>query len=187
MNRTTGIAGAVAVITMAVVAPLTIRALAGGPPSASSIEKLRAIGQALQIYRVEYGVKPPDQRENFADAGLPPSIAVLGLYTERNWSLPSGLESFRTAAPLPFMENFDSHFSQLYPGPHDPLIGTEYDPSGFLATRGENLPILVDFNINTSTEFRENPENLVGVILRLNGAVDVVRFSRTRVNDLLSK
>ena len=41
------------------------------------LDKLGRIGRALQLYRAEYGVLPVDQRKDYSDAGLPPTLDVL--------------------------------------------------------------------------------------------------------------
>ena len=62
------------------------------------LDKLHRIGRALQLYRAEYGVLPVDQRIDYADAGLPPTLSVLVKDPGKAWYVP--LEDFQVPVRL---------------------------------------------------------------------------------------
>lgn len=152
--------------------------------------KMAKIGQSLALYREEYKPLPVDRRKTYSDAGLPPTLLVFIQEKGRKWSLPDGMETFRISAPFGLYDIKDNpnatHFSRLYWTPeHYKRLG---DISSFFASRGDELPILADFSINTDAEFADrSAKTLRAVVLRLNGKVDVVVFKHNEHLDILRR
>lgn len=152
--------------------------------------KLARIGRCLALYREEYKPLPVDRRKTYSDAGLPPTLLVFIQAKGRKWSLPGGMEAFRISAPFGLYDIKDNpnatHFSRLYWTPeHYERLG---DISSFFSSRGDELPILADFSINTDAEFADHSrKTLRAVVLRLNGKVDVVEFKHNEHLDILRK
>ncbi|MEW5882713.1 MAG: hypothetical protein AB1725_00625 [Armatimonadota bacterium] len=152
----------------------------------ASIAKLRRIGQALQLYRQEWGVKPMEERRTYSDAGLPPSLAVLysPAYGSKPWHIEKGY--FKVAAPQKPFDKAAMHFVPLF-------LTEEFQRRGYperyveaLRGRGEMLPVFADLNANSVAEYAGN-RNLRAVVLRLNGAVEVVEYSSTDQWDLWNR
>jgi hypothetical protein len=133
----------------------------------ASIAKLRRIGQALQLYREEWGVKPVAERRTYSDAGLPPFM--LNLLTSP-YRPEEGFEIFRVAQPNSFSRSVGTHLYQVYIPPQMP--DTAPTPADVFVRRGESLPVLVDLNMNAKQE----PGRLKAIVLRLDGTVEVVSF-----------
>jgi hypothetical protein len=152
----------------------------------ASIAKLRRIGQALQLYREEWGVKPVAERRTYSDAGLPPSLAVLysPAYSSKPWHIEK--DYFKVAAPQKPFDKSAMHFVPLY-------LTEEFQRRGYseryveaLRGRGEMLPVFADLNANSVAEYAGD-RNLRAVVLRLNGAVEVVGYSSTDPWDLWNR
>ncbi len=148
----------------------------------ASISKLRRIGQALQLYREEWGVKPVAERTHASDAGLPPNIEVLSSNPNAPWYVPR--ETFRVASPNEFSARSEIHFQQTYWGTE---LEKQLGPMAeFLTARGERLPILVDINSASAAEFVGTRKDGINyVVLRLDGSVEVVRHRRQTKHDIL--
>ncbi|MEW5882712.1 MAG: hypothetical protein AB1725_00620 [Armatimonadota bacterium] len=141
----------------------------------ASIAKLRRIGQALQLYRQEWGVKPVEERRTYSDAGLPPFM--LNLLTSP-YRPDEGFEIFRVAQPNGFSRSVGTHLYQVYVPPQIP--GTVHIPADVFARRGESLPVLVDLNMNP----KQDPGRLEAIVLRLDGTVEVISFGWTDAQQL---
>jgi hypothetical protein len=147
----------------------------------ASIAKLRRIGQALQLYREEWGVKPVDERETISDTGLPP----FGLYALTQpgnpWSLPE--EAFLLDQPHVGFEmlHLPVHFMVMFPSFNGDA------PRSLLRERGEQLPIVADISMNSSQDMLRHPEDLEALVLRLDGSVELVRWNKRVRFDLLTK
>jgi len=141
----------------------------------TSIAKLKKVGQALQIYRAEYGFKPVAERKTYSDAGLPPSMSVLA-WAGHSWSLPGGLDEFRVPNPSDAMPGPGSHFTEMYWKPSESLG----DMTPYFASRGEDLPIMMDVNMNRARDLMDRSRQLPAVILRLSGKVDRITFDNRR-------
>jgi len=138
----------------------------------TSIAKLKKIGQALQIYRAEYGFKPVAERKTYSDAGLPPSFDALA-EPGHAWSLPEGMEDLRLPGqrlPAEFAISFWSLYWQYetdYPGPSQ---------NDLYRSRGEQLIVLGDCNPVVGTPRGSRSEI---VVLRLDGTVDVLTYDKS--------
>jgi hypothetical protein len=139
-----------------------------GYDNEASLERLRRIGAALQIYREAHPPLEVADRRSPADAGLPPSMLHL-TKPGHAWSI-SPLD-FRVPKPSPGNERLSSHFSLLYWA--DGTLPSSMKQ--WFAARGEELPILADFNSLLLTVPDQNGEYEVP-ILRLNGQVKIVRY-----------
>jgi len=150
----------------------------------TSIAKLKKIGQALQIYRAEYGFKPVAERKTYSDAGLPYALHVLAR-PGHPWSLPDGMRTFHLPDAR-YGRDWEINFSHLYWRPED--YSALWDISANYSRRGENMPVLADFNPGcvTVTLPDEQPEG-VAIVLRLDGSVEVVRYDRRVLHDLYEK
>lgn len=149
-----------------------------------AIAKLKTIGRALQIYRAEYGYLPPNERKNYSDAGLPPSLHVL-LKKGYKWSLSDSNKVFQLTQPALWRVGDDSHFLDLYwPEWGYKQLG---DISFFFKGRGENLPILADDNMNSIEDYLTPGNHAKALILRLNGEVELVTFDPTKRLELQKK
>ncbi|MEW5882710.1 MAG: hypothetical protein AB1725_00610 [Armatimonadota bacterium] len=148
----------------------------------ASFAKLRRIGQALQLYRQEWGVKPVEERMHASDAGLPPKLTVLSADPNAPWYVPR--DTFTVESPNEFSARFETHFQQSYwDAEWEKRLGSMAE---FLTARGERLPILVDINGSTAADFVAMPEGGINyVILRLDGSVEVVRHRRQSKHDIL--
>ncbi len=151
----------------------------------ASISKLRRIGQALQLYREEWGVKPVAERRTYSDAGLPPTIALPAVLEGYAWSYPGGSELLRVAQPNGVFANMNVHFMQLY-GPAD---REEAEKAAYYRLRGERLPIVADLNMNRGSDLAKNraSRDLKAIVLRLDGSVDVVTFDNVGAWPLLER
>ncbi len=152
----------------------------------ASISKLRRIGQALQLYREEWGVKPVAERRTYSDAGLPPSFTVLSssAYSDKPWHLDKSV--FRVASPQKPWDKSAMHFSPLYLPEMAQRVGYADRYAQALQSRGEMLPVLADLNGNSVAEYAAN-RDLRAVVLRLNGSVEVVEYSSTDQWDLWNR
>ena len=149
----------------------------------TSIAKLKKIGQALQIYRAEYGFKPVAERKTYSDAGLPYALDVLA-EPGHAWSLPEGRSTFT----LPGALYGDSwlNFGHLYWTPAGNSFLFDLAPN--LARRGESLPILADFNPGMRLEGRADaPRMQPAVVLRLDGSVEVVVWDSANKRDIYER
>lgn len=142
--------------------------------------KLRQIGQALQVYRQEYGVKPVDERRRYWDAGLPPSMLVLA-EPGHAWSLPDGISTFRMPK-IRYGNPAFMTFAFTYNMQHANI--PEVD--SFLASRGEAVPILIDENVTPRAQFFAG-ETSIALALRLNGQVDIISFKSGDSMDMLKQ
>lgn len=141
-----------------------------------SLQRLQRIGNALQIYRTEYGFKPVGERESYVDAGLPPSYSVLG-FSGHAWSLEDGMEAFKVAQPNWLHQGQGwLHFSQMYWGPEEYSVGGNLAP--IFKGRGEKMPILADFNVESRSEMRDPKLLHKAAVLRLDGTVDVILYEK---------
>lgn len=137
--------------------------------------RLAQIGRALQVYRQEVGIKPVEEWETPADAGLPPSLLYLSI-PGHAWSLPDGLATFKLQSlkhPLP---KSASDFAHLYLVPGIELKpGDPYETFGALMKkRGEKLPIMADYNFGADEEHQKLLPRRFAIVLRLNGKVEEV-------------
>lgn len=137
---------------------------------AESEAKLRKIGAALQLYRAEFGYKPVAERNNYSDAGLPPSLPWL-IQSGHPWSLE--WSDFQISDPRNVGFLPKSHFSSQY---WDEGRYVRYgDLSPWFKSRGEQLIVLTDANYaprDTSQQFKQL------LVLRLNGTVEVVSYDK---------
>ncbi len=147
----------------------------------SSISKLRRIGQALQLYREEWGVKPVGERENLSDAGLPPYGLYALMQPGKPWSLPK--DAFLLDQPHAGFEllHLPVHFMVMFPSFNGDA------PPSLLRERGEQLPIVADISMNSSEDLLRQPEDLEALVLRLDGSVELVRWNKRVRFDLLRK
>lgn len=145
--------------------------------------KLLQIGRALQLYRAEQTVKPVAERKTFKDCGLPDSLTRL-CRPGHSWSLPSDRSTFRV--PTPLFRGQDTNFNKMY-WDAPAIIDRFGSMSHFYALRGERLPILADFNMNSADDFRNDGTPIKALILRLDGTVDLVTFRSGHDLELLEK
>lgn len=145
-----------------------------------------AIGSAIRLYREEQDVKATSAWKLPRDAGLPHDPFVL-LSPNKPWSLapdkllnPTG----RTAhlgkignSYLPLMWG-----PEIGSGSNDPAIFRDYS---MLATRGEMLPIFVDYDIQAESNLFNMKDRKPAVILRLNGDIDIVLYDPSDPMDIL--
>ena len=147
----------------------------------TSIAKLKKIGQALQIYRAEYGFKPVAERKTYSDAGLPPSILVLAK-AGRIWSLPEGIATF-TLPDARYDQGNPISFSSLYWGPEG--NSEMFDLSAAYAERGERMPILADFH--PAMVAGRGAEVVPAILLRLDGTVEITQYNRKVPHDVYAR
>ncbi|KAA0225684.1 MAG: hypothetical protein AKCLJLPJ_02439 [Fimbriimonadales bacterium] len=141
-----------------------------------SVAKLREIGRALALYRLQYPPKPVDQRRTYSDAGLPPHILTL-LEPGHPWSVQDGLRTFQVSRPNGVWVTEGSHYEMVYPSSYDkPSEHGSFAP--LYSERGERLPVLFDGNMNDPVRIYEAPENLDVLILRLDGTVEPASWNR---------
>jgi len=142
----------------------------------TAAEKLRRIGQALQLYREEYGVKPVVERKTPYDAGLPPNLKVLARVQGKRWSIPEGMSVFQSDQPNFLMQQIDNGYLHCVEYPHHP--GSTHLPDNYWQIRGDRAPVLADINMNDADAFNNNPTSLRALILRLDGTVELVMYNR---------
>lgn len=132
--------------------------------AAEPLAKLKRIGAALKIYREEFGYKPPAERKDFSDCGLPVDITVLTQPGKR-WSVP--MSDFQLSYSRHGDLRNEPEFVQLYW--HKEVYDDLGDISRYFSERGEELPILIDEDFNKKlpegTTLRTCP------VLRLDGTV----------------
>jgi hypothetical protein len=145
---------------------------------ATSRAKLERIGQALQLYRQEHGVKAVELRQNFSDAGLPFHLRQLA---HPNRTHPIPLDNF--FLPWDQAEGMASSFIQLYRPTGEP--GAQQYAHLF-AARGEKLPILADLHMNGEAELTGKAPGKA-LILRLDGTVDLVTTDTYGTHQLRDK
>jgi hypothetical protein len=150
-----------------------------------SRRNLEAIGRALQIYRQECDVKPPELRKTYADAGIPPTIGAL-VKPGHKWTLqetslfidPRSLEDLHKGT---FSLGYDYSFL-----PFDYLSKSLKGRAGeALAARGEALPIIVDYCMYPTSGRPEGPLHVW--ILRLDGRVEQADVDPKDMLDLYFK
>lgn len=148
---------------------------------ADARQRLERIGAALQLYREAHGVLPVALRKNAADAGLPPSIWSLAKQGHRWSTSPSDFRVPHTRMRWPATAL--NHFVSVYKETKVRL--SEAEEQVVWSRRGEDLPILCDWNPYSSTEMVEGAPTKTVLILRLNGSVDTIQFRPLDVRELL--
>lgn len=136
-----------------------------------AMERLRTIGRALQLYREAYPPKPVSERRTFADAGLPRYLTTL-CEKDRPYTIP--FETFFLTQPRTSPPKMGSFSLMYWPESSYRKLG---DISDFYASRGEKLPVLVDFNRMSAEDFASHEPGRV-LVLRLNGEVEWITYDQ---------
>lgn len=144
-----------------------------------AMEKLQTIGRALQLYREAYPPKPVSERRTFADAGLPRYLTAL-CEKDRPYTIPT--ETFFLTQPRT-PSNFISFSLMYWPESSYRKLG---DISEFYASRGEKLPVLVDFNCMSHEDFASHEPGRV-IVLRLNGEVEWITYDQRVRLDIMRR
>lgn len=156
---------------------------AGEYDYATAKAKLLQIGRALQLYRAEQTVKPVAERRTFRDCGLPATLVDL-CRSGHEWSLPADKSTFKVATPL--FKTAVINFHQMY-WESDYVVQRVGAMTQFYAVRGERLPVLADFNMNSPDDYRDPENPIKALILRLDGTVDLVAYRAGHRLELLTK
>ena len=147
-----------------------------------SVHKLRRIGNALQLYRHFQvpGMRPIPK--DAVQAGLPRRLVDL-LAPGDKWGLGEDIHAFSVAQPTRSLAKGSVHFTQLYWWPDTQRALGLPDMAERLRTRGEALPVMADFNMISSDEYRR-AEQVRVVVLRLGGEVDLVEIPTNKLREL---
>ncbi len=156
---------------------LSLMAFQGSQPQrvydlAAASKKLADIGEKLQLYRKTHRPLPVSERTTFRDAGLPEMLLELAK-PGSPWSLPDGVATFRVKNPNELFEGTQNHFAQMYWSRETAAQIRKQDMGQWFAVRGEDLPILVDYN-PSSGEQMAGADGYTVLVLRLSGKVEKV-------------
>lgn len=141
---------------------------------AASRTKLEAIGRAIAAYRESHPAKPVANRKSPTDAGLPSGLRVLA-EPGKPWTLKDGMKALQVEKPNEQFRGEDLHFTLLYWSSEEAkAVPALRDMSDWFAARGEDLPIVADFNAGTVEQWEKRKVTVV--ILRLSGIVDTIEY-----------
>lgn len=156
-------------------------------------QRLRTIGQSLQIYRQHNGMLPVAQRQSHQDAGIAgEAVEVLTVSLTKQgkpWTIsPTAFKAPSVAVRwnLETLSDFDFVAARRrFESPTEP---TAEDLKEVWRTRGESVPILVDYNMHDTTKIKPTDGPLPLLVLRLDGTVDRIMANvKNRREILLEK
>ncbi|MCC7433187.1 MAG: hypothetical protein IT363_00770 [Methanoregulaceae archaeon] len=156
---------------------LSLMAFQGMQPTrvydiAAARGKLTSIGEKLQVYRKTHRPLPVSERTNFRDAGLPEMLLELAK-PGNPWSLADGEATFRVKSPNELYDGTPNHFAQMYWSRETASQIRKQDMGQWFAIRGEELPILVDYNPSSGAQIAGESGYTV-LVLRLSGKVEKI-------------
>jgi hypothetical protein len=152
-----------------------------------SMAKLRRIGQALQIYRAHFGFLPPEQRQDFSDAGLPWLLKAALCEPGKPWTVEGRESAFELPLSRLDPSRGKGQFMQVYKSAG---MRGEAETAYLYRERGERLPVLADIEMNdTGTWIRAalQDETVEAIVLRLDGSVERIRYYPGRLWDILKR
>ncbi len=160
-------------------------------PWAKSIQNLKTIGEAMLKYRKSHASLPVAQRRSWHDAGLPEHLYLALTELNQPWTIPSGtfvmpIEHESIIEDRHKKRRRHSDYDQQY-GIGSYSLDQAANIQRAWATKGEDIIILSDNTMNTSTflgSYAENPKQTELLVLRLNGKVERITIDSHMYSNL---
>jgi hypothetical protein len=137
--------------------------------------KLRAIGEAIQSYRLAKHLKQESDWKTREDTGMPPSLVTLLVDQE---AVPREALFVRSRQPTPYRSSF------TFVGDAIERVFDANELEKLWSKRGDRLPIVLDTNMYSNAEILKSTKPLRVLVLRLSGEVDETLFQSQNFRDL---